>query len=156
MTAPLTLQFEQDWLGESWQAPGARGQDILTRRAHGGTLVSIANDHHLTRERVRQLQAKAEKVLITGQQTHSDHLLDQLHALSKTPVWSDALAANLIATNASDAREALLHALGFSRPRSWAGPLDEWWTKDSAHLDLCLRGSSSFSGVGRLLVITPP
>lgn len=36
---------ELDWLEAVWESLGARGQDILTRRARDETLAEIANDH---------------------------------------------------------------------------------------------------------------
>lgn len=133
------VEPELDWLEAVWESLGARGQDILTRRARDEMLAEIANDHDVTRERVRQVQVQAEKALIASKRDYAPHLADQILEHASVPFFTADQAAALIRTDAPAAREALLHALGFTRPRTWAGPLRGWWTSDSTLVDLRLR-----------------
>lgn len=131
--------------GEPGQRPGSRHLEALAPE----TLASIASEHDLTRERVRQLQAKAEKALLASQQAHAPQLPDRLRELCVGLAWADDQVVDLIRTDASDAREALLHALGLHRPRTWVGPLRDWWTDDPARLDLRLRELAAAAPLAR-------
>lgn len=129
-----------DWLEDAWRALPDRWHSIIARRHQGETLDRIAETFDLTRERIRQLQQKAEATLVDAQRRHAPLLPQQLNdVLADHPAVPDYELADLLATNAPIAREALFRQLGASHPRSWAGDLSGYWTRHPAALDALFR-----------------
>lgn len=63
-----------DWLDDAWQAMPDRWDTIVVRRLAGDTLDRIAEVFDLTRERIRQLQQKAEVALVDAQRRNAPDL----------------------------------------------------------------------------------
>lgn len=110
-----------DWLNDAWQALPERWQEVISRRLRGDTLQAIATDAELTRERVRQLQLKAEDDLHRAQRRHDPDLPQRLVTqLGDRMAVPDAEIAQLVPTSASAAR----FARGTLRQsaRTWPNP----------------------------------
>jgi len=129
-----------DWLSDAWRALPDRSNVIITRRLEGETLDRIAETFDLTRERIRQLQQKAEAALVEGQRRHAPLLTQQLDdVVADHPAVTELELAAILPTRATVARQALLRQLGVSHPRSWAGELPGYWTRHPAALDILLK-----------------
>ena len=129
-----------DWLDNAWRTLPDRWNLIVARRLKGDTLDSVADIFALTRERIRQLQQKAEVALVAAQRQHAPFLPHQLNdVLADRPAVPESELAALLPTRASVARQALFHQLGASHPRSWTGDLLGYWTRHPAALCLLIR-----------------
>lgn len=129
-----------DWLDNAWRTLPNRWDVIITRRLEGETLGRIAETFDLTRERIRQLQLKAEVTLVDAQRRYAPTLAQQLNeVLGDHPAVPESELAVLIPTCVPVARQALFHGLGLSHPRSWGGYLTDYWTRRPAALDTLLR-----------------
>jgi hypothetical protein len=131
----------KDWLLDAWFSMLTdRHRTVLTRRLAGDTLADIGLGLNVSREYARQLQQKAERVLLKAQAISQPDLLHQLTmALGDSPAVPDLNVAPLVTTQATIAKDMLLRALGLARPRSWAGDLTGWWTRHPGILDTRLR-----------------
>ncbi|PZS27968.1 MAG: hypothetical protein DLM61_15680, partial [Pseudonocardiales bacterium] len=129
-----------DWLDDAWQAMPDRWDTIVDRRLAGDTLDRIAEAFDLTRERIRQLQQKAEAALVDAQRHNAPDLPQQItEALADHAAVPEDQLAELLPSRASTARQALFRQLGASRPRTWSGDLPGHWTHRPAALDTLLR-----------------
>lgn len=129
-----------DWLLDSWQRLEDRTAQILTRRLAAESLADIGRTYDVTRERVRQLQLKGEKALLTAQRRHAPDLLERLGALlGESAAVHDGELAAVLPTRAVTGRSVLLRLLGIVRPRAWAGDLHGWWTRHPGTLETRLR-----------------
>lgn len=117
------------WLHDPWTALPERSREILRRRLSGQTLDGIGRDLDLTRERVRQLEKKAESALMQAMEERSPQLLTDLRTeLGESPAVAHHKIAALLDADSTTALECLLRALGASNPHTWAGALPEYWT----------------------------
>jgi len=129
-----------DWLDDAWQAMPDRWDTIVERRLAGDTLDRIADVFDLTRERIRQLQQKAEGALVDAQRSNAPDLPRQItETLADHPAVPEDQLAALLPSRASTARQALFRQLGASRPRTWSGDLPRHWTRRPAALDTLVR-----------------
>jgi Sigma-70, region 4 len=129
-----------DWLDDAWRTLPDRWDVIIARRLAGETLDRVAETFDVTRERIRQLQQKAEAALVDAQRQQAPLLPQQLtDALADHLAVRESKLAALLPTRASVARQALFRQLGASPPRSWAGDLLGYWTRHPAALGLLLR-----------------
>ena len=114
-------------------AAGSAGGWVFSARAG---VQAIAADAELTRERVRQLQLKAEDDLHRAQRRHDPDLPQRLVTeLGDRMAVPEAEIAQLVPTSASAARFALLRRLGVAPPRMCPGDLQGYWTRKPAQLD---------------------
>jgi len=124
-----------NWLSEYWAALPERERDVLSRRAAGATLDSIGNDFALTRERVRQLQKRAEEALEAVVRTHRAQLDRIIETLAEAlAVTTDELFAALPRAP-QEAQIVLLNIMKVRHLRTWDGELLDWWCSDSEDLD---------------------
>lgn len=131
---------EADWLDDAWLGMPDRWKMIITRRLAGDTLETIAQDIHVTRERVRQLQKNAEEALVDAQRREAPDLPEQLAAdLGERAAIPERNIRDVLPTRSDVAREALLGQLGVHRPNTWSGPLEGYWTGNPTALDTQLR-----------------
>lgn len=130
----------EDWLEAAWRSLPDRCDTIVMRRLAGETLESIANEFDVTRERIRQLQKKAEAALVDAQRREAPDLPDRINAvLADLPAVRDPLVFAVLPSNAGFARQALFGSLGVSHPRTWHGELSGYWTRHPSALDGRLR-----------------
>jgi len=135
-----------DWLDDAWQSLPERSATVLTGRVAGHTLAELGGAFGLTRERVRQLQLKAERDLVRAQRRHAPELLEKLTVmLGELPAVADDEVSLLLVTRASYARQALFRSLGIARPRTMSGDLQGWWTRHPAALESRLRELSALA-----------
>ena len=112
---------DEDWLDKTWESLPARSRTVLTRRLAGETLDNVALPLDLTRERVRQLQVKAEAAIVDAQKLHAPELPGQLAELvSDQMAVPDGILLALLPAKADTARSFLLRQLGVVHPRVWA------------------------------------
>lgn len=131
---------EYDWLLDSWRQLDERTAKILTRRLGHERLADIGRTYDVTRERVRQLQLKGEKALLSAQRRHAPDMPERLGSLlGEAAAVPDSQVAALLPTRAVTGRHALLRVLGAARPRAWSGDLHGWWTRHPGTLDTRLR-----------------
>ncbi len=130
-----------DWLEHVWdEALDDRERDVLRRRRAGETLDAIGGDLGVVRERVRQLQQRAERKLLTAAETRRPGWREAVgRLLADSPAVSDAEVAAVLVDRVGLARRALLGALVVRHPRTWAGELRGWWTRRPAALEVTLR-----------------
>lgn len=140
MISPPADEPAHDWLDDAWLALPDRYVDVLARRLNGEKYAIIGEVMGLSRQRVNQLQQKAETALLEAQRRHAPDLPQQLAAaLGDNPAVPDDRLAPLLATRAVNAREVLFRRLGIARPRTWSGDLIGYWTCRPAALDSRLR-----------------
>lgn len=130
-----------DGLGRAWRSLEPRHRRLLEQRVAGDTLAQVGSRLGVTRERVRQLQIRAESALIEAAGAELPGFRETLVAtVGARAVVSDHQLHVELRTSSTVALTALLHALGFMRPRTWAGELAGWWTSHNGALDAQLRG----------------
>jgi hypothetical protein len=129
-----------DWLLRAWHALTDRFREVLTRRQEGETLESIGRDLGLSRERVRQVQRKAQVALLAAQQQAEPHLATAVHnAVGDAPAVPDDRILSLVVSQAPAAAVlALLECLDVRHPTTWAGDLVGYWTRDATRLNALL------------------
>ncbi|MHB1833788.1 MAG: sigma factor-like helix-turn-helix DNA-binding protein [Solirubrobacteraceae bacterium] len=134
------MTSNNDWLYDAWRTLPDRWDEIIAHRLAGETLDRVAETFDITRERIRQLQQKAEAALVDAQRQYAPLLPQQLNdVLTDHPAIPESELAALLPTRASVARQALFRQLGASHPRSWAGDLPSYWTRHPAALGTLLR-----------------
>ncbi|GAB3996375.1 hypothetical protein GCM10028771_26440 [Nocardioides marmoraquaticus] len=121
-----------DWLAYTWAELPERSREVLGRRIDGDTLDLIGQEltPTLTRERVRQIESRANGALLVAQAHHAPTLRDDLETATVDYPISTAHALDLMGTAIPTAGSALLVALGYRHPRGWARPLRDHWTTD--------------------------
>ncbi|MDV7134519.1 sigma factor-like helix-turn-helix DNA-binding protein [Williamsia muralis] len=119
-----------DWLSHAWISLPERDREVLVRRTAGETLDDIGADLGVSRERVRQLQKKADQLITLAATAHDEDLLHRLALLvgDSPATASDELAGELPPATA-DAQRTLLRISRILHPRTWDGELTEWWTR---------------------------
>ena len=134
------LEVPDDWLADAWESLPGRWDEVLRRRLDGETHARIGETYDLSRERVRQIQVKAERALVNDQELFAPTLPDQVKSVLRDEMAvPDAELDALLPTRAPTARDALLRQLGAFRPRTWSGDLDGSWTRHPGALDIALR-----------------
>jgi hypothetical protein len=135
----VAAEADPEWLAVAWRQLDEREQAILTRRLAGETLAQLGESYGLSRERIRQIQVKAEDHLTEAMDFWMPDKRGQLlEAIGDSPaVASDHLALQLPSTQPL-AREALVRAIGVGPPRGWFGELHGWWTTRPTALESLL------------------
>lgn len=129
-----------DWLLEGWLALPNRHREVLSRRQTGETLESIARDLKLSRERVRQVQRKAQDALLAAQQAAEPHLATAMRdTVGDAPaVPTDQILPAFASSAPVCAVSALLGRFDVRHPVTWAGDLSEYWTQDANQFNALL------------------
>ncbi|MFI0354379.1 hypothetical protein [Actinomadura sp. 9N407] len=119
------------WFQVAWASMDPRARDMLVRRHRDQTLEAIGRAHYLTRERARQLIRDAGQSLLMIAQSIEETWRDQLDELfHDAAAVADHALAEIFPDPGGAARYALLHALGFQHPRTWAGVQRAFWTRE--------------------------
>ena len=123
-----------------WETLTSRDRSVLELRLSGATLDQAGVTIGVTRERVRQIQLRSEKALLSALDKYLPDLRAGLHRLldDHAAVAEGDLYTALGAVP-SVPMSAVLRALGVARPRTWAGDLAGWWTLRPGALDVQLR-----------------
>ena len=133
--AGLISRLPPDWLDATWSALPDRSREILSRRAQGQTLAVVGVHVGLTRERVRQLETKATKVIVDAQQEYAPELLDSLtERMGEQPFLSDEEIAEVLGPAPQAAVAIVMKHLGMHRSNLTSGPLDGVWSPDPSAL----------------------
>ncbi|GAB5080373.1 sigma factor-like helix-turn-helix DNA-binding protein [Arthrobacter sp. AD-310] len=124
-----TQETEGNWLDTAWGCLSERSREILTRRSRRETLEAIGAEVGLTRERVRQLESRGAKLLVSAQEINEPNLPNQiLEYLGDQSAVPDDVIAALLGTHASAAATVLLKHLGVQPPVLRSGPLIGYWS----------------------------
>ena len=135
MTDPIA-----DPVMAAWETLAPRDRAVLELRLSGATLDQAGVTIGVTRERVRQIQLRGEKALLSALDKYLPDLRAELHRLldnHAAVAEGDVYAALGIAP--SMPMSAVLRAVGVARPRTWTGDLAGWWTLRPGALDVQLR-----------------
>jgi hypothetical protein len=108
-----------------------RDLTILVSRLGGETLRELGTRFGMTHERVRQLQERANTTI--RERLRADVVAELGRRLDSAVAVSDAELGGIILGD-SQSRAVVLTAVSASQPRTWAGLLDGWWTRDTAML----------------------
>lgn len=129
-----------DPITTTWEALALRDRTVLELRLSGATLDQVGVTIGVTRERVRQIQLRAEEVLLTALDTRLPDLRAELTRVldDHAAVAEDDLHDSLGAAPSLPI-SAVLRAFGIARPRTWTGDLVGWWTRRPGALDVQLR-----------------
>ena len=122
------------WLVVMWLGLSGRERTVLARRASGETLDAIAGELDVTRERVRQIQAKATSRFTLGLHYFYPSLDDRLKDLDRPPTVNVHTIQRALGLAPSVALDVLLAAKGFHHPRAWAHPIDHWWARSPSRV----------------------
>ena len=128
-----------DWLSAAWHALPSRSRRMVEDRASGETLLSIGQQHEMSRERVRQLLLKAQDQLCGYADGFVDRWRDDLMALTVSPAVSGSEVAAVLGVREHVGAGLLAQAVGAEPPLTWAGRLHGWWTRDPSALEVLLR-----------------
>lgn len=133
------------WLPTAWDSLDDRQRDMLIQRHEDKTLAAIGRSHGVTRERARQIVIGASKILREEALATRAMWKPQLEELflNASAVPEDALTSIFVDPKGT-ARYALLRELGFEHPRTWAGPLRQFWTREPGDLDRQLRDLAKY------------
>lgn len=135
-----------DWLENAWRALPDRSVIITARRLEGETLDCIAKTFDLTRERIRQLQQKAEASLAGAQRRWAPLLPQQLdELLAENAAVPEHVLAELLPTSVPIARQVLFRQLGASHPRVWAEEMSGYWTRRPMALGALAKKLATFA-----------
>lgn len=143
--APIVFRLDKyardrDWLSDAWESLPDRWGEVIRRRLDGETHGRIGDTYDLTRERIRQIQVKAERTLVNDQELFAPALPETIKTiLMNKMAVPDAELDALLPTRATTARESLFRQLGAVRPRTWSGDLPGSWTRHPGALDIALR-----------------
>lgn len=133
-------RYHDDRLERTWRGLSERDRSLLGWRVDGETLAQVGVRLGVTRERVRQLQVKAESDLLEGSGTGPSSPRNKVAALvGQCAAVPDQLLQQTLRTEATVALAAFMVALGFVRPRTWAGELIGWWSDAVGALDCPMR-----------------
>lgn len=128
MNGATPLAGDAGRFGLLWDTLASREQAMLTSRVAGHTLEEIAQQHGLTRERIRQLILKAENQLTGTGNEAVPGWRQALHSLDSQPVVSASMIGRALGTGHPVIIEVFGRAAGFEPARAWGGVLRGWWT----------------------------
>jgi hypothetical protein len=123
------------WLSNFWSTLPERERDVLSRRGAGVTLDAIGHDFGLSRERVRQIQNKAEEQLASIAKTQAAQLDQILEELADGPAVDHRVLLEVLPIGPAEAQIALLNVMRIRHPRTWDGELQKWWCKEPEELN---------------------
>jgi Sigma-70, region 4 len=124
----------------AWETLTPRDRTVLELRLSGATLDQAGVTIGLTRERIRQIQVRSEKALLSALDKYLPDLRTELHRLlDDHAAVAEGDLYTALATAPSVPVSAALRALGVARPRTWAGDLAGWWTLRPGAVDVQLR-----------------
>ncbi len=133
----------EDRIRSAWQQLGQRYRTVLELRIAGETLEQVGASLGVTRERVRQVQLRAESAFLEAVEAQlpelGEELLATVGAEAAVPDHTLQETFRTTSTTSTTASIALLRGLGIVRPRTWAGDLEGWWTRRQNALDVQLR-----------------
>jgi hypothetical protein len=129
----------------AWETLTDRQHTVLELRLSGTTLDVIGSSIGVTRERVRQIQNRAEEALRSAldQYLLPEARAELTHVLDDHPAVADGEVHAVLGTASGVPMAVALRALGVARPRTWAGDLPGWWTRRPGALDVQLRDLAS-------------
>jgi len=124
----------------AWETLTPRDRAVLELRLSGATLDQVGVTIGVTRERVRQIQTRAEEALLSALDKYLPDLRAELaRVLDDQAAVAESDLYTTVAASPSLPMSAMLRALGVARPRTWAGDLAGWWTRRPGALDVQLR-----------------
>src|SRR5260370_29168101 len=124
----------------AWETLTSRDRTVLELRLSGATLDQVGVTIGVTRERVRQIQIRAEEALLSALDKYLPDLRAELaRVLDNHAAVAEGDLHTSLGAPPSLPMSAVLRALGVARPRTWAGDLAGWWTLRPGALDVQLR-----------------
>ncbi|WP_274381637.1 sigma factor-like helix-turn-helix DNA-binding protein [Segeticoccus rhizosphaerae] len=128
------------WLPAAWSALPDRSKEIVSRRAEGETLAVIGDDIGVTRERVRQLEKQARKLIVSAQEIHEPELLTRLlEHMGEQVLLSDEQVEEVIGSAPAAAVDLVLRQLGFERSMIASGGREGFWSREPSALESRLK-----------------
>ncbi|MFF3257087.1 sigma factor-like helix-turn-helix DNA-binding protein [Actinacidiphila glaucinigra] len=132
---------DDEWLIRAWHSTALddRTQAITAARSAGRTLDDVGAEHGMSRERVRQIQLRAQRALAAAADVVHDSWRTALRTAGRGPASPRAAFAAALGVSDHVALDSLLIEAGLGAPSTWAGPLHGWWTTRPDALDAALR-----------------
>ncbi|MFE1396540.1 sigma factor-like helix-turn-helix DNA-binding protein [Nocardiopsis dassonvillei] len=133
----LVLLDSLEWIPTVWRdVLDERARDMLVRRCADETLEGIGRHHDVTRERARQIIKNAVRALTTMADRVQPNWRDMaLETLGDSLAMPDQELNDVLVDSTGVARYFLLREAGILHPRTWAGELRGFWTRDPQALD---------------------
>lgn len=124
-----------------WEAALTSREENVLRLRLDHTLDDTGANLGLSRERVRQIEkAAVERLERKLRQDASAEIAMLNELLGQGVAVADSDVESCLYPDSHEHLLVMLSVLDVVRPRSWAGVLDGWWTRDARALDRALRG----------------
>lgn len=138
------------WFDDAWARIDEKARAIYAERAAGRTWRNIGAQYDLSGERVRQILANADELLVGAADESRPHWRAQVSELSDGPAMSNLTLAKALEVTESIAVSCFAKAAGLVQLRVWGNvAVADWWTSTPGALDAALRDIASAAPLRR-------